>query len=199
MINEVNIFYLLWRCLKYYYSHEQSMGCLSILIQGVTTTFIDLLIFYRFMDFLSILSIFTYFICFRCFLRFFGYFCLNLTIFDKFYYYIRQRHNKGSILDGFVFKTNLLLVILRLRACAKGNLWLGPCPNVFNKTEMDPYASRVNDPSHLRDCLHPYHYHPHHPICIRRGFQTDVCVWEALFLQLYDCRGRGAFFLQCQL
>ena len=36
------------------------------------------------------------------------------------------------------------------------------CPNVFNKTEMDPYGSRVNDPSHLRDCLHPYHCHPHH-------------------------------------
>ena len=89
-----------------------------------------------------------------------------------------QRRNKGSILDGFVFKTNLLLVILRLRACAKGNFWLGPCPNVFNKMEIGPYVSRVNDPNHLRDCLHQYHCHP---ICIRRGFQTDVCVWEVLF------------------
>ena len=112
---------------------------------------------------------------------------------------MRQGRNKGSMLDGFVFKTNLLLVILRLRACAKGNLRLGPCPNVFNKTEICPYASRVNDPSHLRDSLHPYHCQPHHPICIRRGFQTDVCVWEVLFLQLYDCRDSGAFFLQCRL
>ena len=46
------------------HSHGQSRGCLSILIQGVTTTFIELLIFflmillisyrfYRFFDFLS--------------------------------------------------------------------------------------------------------------------------------------------------
>ena len=40
------------------HSHGQSKGCLRILIQGVTTTFIDLLIF------LSILSIFIDFIDF---------------------------------------------------------------------------------------------------------------------------------------
>ena len=56
---------------------------------------------------------------------------------------MRKRRNKGSILDGFVFKTKLLSVILRPCACAKGNLWLGPCPNVFNKKEMGPYASWV--------------------------------------------------------
>ena len=56
MINEVDIFYLLWRCPKYFYSHGQSRGCLSILIQWVKTTFIDLLIFIGFIDFIDFLS-----------------------------------------------------------------------------------------------------------------------------------------------
>ena len=56
---------------------------------------------------------------------------------------MRQRRNKWSILDGFVFKTNLLSVILRLRACAKGNLWLGPCPNVFSKKVVSRVVSKL--------------------------------------------------------
>ena len=69
---------------------------------------------------------------------------------------MRQRRKNGSILHVFVFKTNLLRVILKLRACRKGNFRLGPCPNVFNKTEMGPYASRrwfPNDENCEKRCL----------------------------------------------
>ena len=101
--------------------------------------------------------IFHLFHLFWLFSSIFGLILPKFNNFNKFCYYMTQRRNKGSTLDRFVFKTNLLLVILRLHACAKSNLWLGTGPNVFNKTERGPYASRVADPKHLPDCLNPNH------------------------------------------
>ena len=93
---------------------------------------INLIDFIDFIDFLSILLIFH---IFHLLWLFSSIFMLLLpksnNFFNKFYYHMRQRRNKGSILDGLFFQNEFSLVILQLRACAKGNLWLGPCPNVL--------------------------------------------------------------------
>ena len=143
---------------------QDSIGLLKlcvVLLSMFSVTRIQVSIdFIDFIDFLSILSIFNDFHLFHLFWLFssiFGLILPKFNNFNKFCYYMTQRRNKGSILDGFVFKTNLLLVILRLHAYAKRNLWLGTCPNVFNKTERGPYALRVTDPIHLPDCLNPNH------------------------------------------
>ena len=123
---------------------QDSIGLLKlcvVLLSMFRVTRIQVSIdFIDFIDFLSILSIFNHFHLFHLFWLFsiFGLILPKLNNFNKFCYHMTRRRNKGSILDGFVFKTNLLLVILILRACAKGNLWLGTCPNVFNKTERGP-------------------------------------------------------------
>ena len=67
------------------------------------------------------------------------------------------------------------------------------CPQ-FLQTELYRYCSLIFETVCIRITVIP-----HHLICIRRGFQTDVCVWEVLFSQLYYCRDLSAFFLQYQL
>ena len=177
-------------------------GCLVPSFRGVTPRYVDFIDFIDFLSILSILSIFYrfywfyrfyrlyrfywFFVDFTCFVGFFDFltnFAYFQRLFNQFDWYMRQKRNKWSRLDGYFLNANILLVLLKTSRMRKR---YSPARILvrmsFNKLEMGPYALRVADPSHLRDRLNPCrHFHPRHPICIRRGFQNDVCAWEVLF------------------